>query len=176
MDINKLTENLSEFENLIVKLVSEKLEEIKKQIEDIKNPENKIFLRNEKGGDYYYIVITKFGMKIYSTKECNIEEDDKRFENNNYFIVEKRAWEVADKIDFHLRLERFKDEFCPNYAPNWNNENECKYSVEFDYNANEYCVNTHKYLEAKGNVYFSTRAITQRVCDILNKEQKSNNQ
>ena len=42
-------------------------------------------------------------------------DDNDNFGSNNYFKTEERAQEVANKINFLLRLERLHDTFCPDY-------------------------------------------------------------
>ena len=93
------------------------------------------------------------------------------FEGNNYFRTEKRAQEVADKINLLLKLERLHDTFCPDYKPNWN-DGENKYFVFYDNNSKRYAFNAVAIVEYEPIVYFPTREIAQKVCDILNAEQE----
>lgn len=97
--------------------------------------------------------------------------DNNYFNNNNYFKTVQRADEVADKINLLLRLERLHDIYCPDYVPNWNN-NEWKYSVFYD-NSKDYKgykVDCSVTFECKTDVFFPTKEIAQKVCDILNAE------
>lgn len=97
--------------------------------------------------------------------------DNAHFRHNNYFHTEKRAEEVADKINLLLKLERLHDTFCPDYVPNWGND-VIKYTVGFDiYHKKWYIGQTFVHKAASG-VYFPTKEIAQKVCDILNAEER----
>ena len=92
------------------------------------------------------------------------------FEGNNYFHTEKRAQEVADKINFLLKLERLHDIYCPDYVPDWGNHDEYKYSIFYNnYNRN-YCIGMFSVNNYKNNAFFATKEIAQKVCNILNAE------
>lgn len=90
------------------------------------------------------------------------------FDNNNYFKTEKRAQEVADKINFLLKLERLHDIYCPNYVPDWDDFSTFKHSVIYNPAEKKW------YQTVTGVIgtctYFPTEEIAQKVCDILNAE------
>lgn len=126
------------------------------------------FKRVAQGEQYYHIevgldacVCPLSDIDIYYNKMC--------YENNNYFHTEERAQEVADKIRFLLKLERLHDIYCPDYKPDWNST-EYKHSVYFDHSRRKYSWDSFAYSEYAGAVYFPTKEIAQKVCDILNKE------
>lgn len=98
--------------------------------------------------------------------------DNAHFRHNNYFHTKERAQEVADKINFLLKLERLHDTFCPDYVPDWNDYDKYKYTVFYDYRNRSYRIGSYEGVEYKANVYFATREIAQKVCDILNAELK----
>ena len=98
------------------------------------------------------------------------------FEGNNYFHTEQRAKEVADKINLLLKLERLHDTFCPNYMPDFNDEDATKWYLfvsvrdkKWHWEICHACVNDVL-------VYFSSAEIAQKVCDILNAELKEENE
>lgn len=129
------------------------------------------FERVDKGENYYYIGILNSDGTITTSKcweefQCG---DNERFKNNNYFKTVQRAEEIADKINFLLRLERLHDTFCPDYVPDWN-DNEYKYCVFYDNTDKRYRGILVVAAEYKTNVYFATAEIAQKVCDILNAE------
>lgn len=95
--------------------------------------------------------------------------DNAHFRHNNYFHTGQRAKEVADKINLLLRLERLHDTFCPDYVPNWNSD-EYKYFVFYDNSNRCYRASFFTATEYKTNVFFATKEIAHKVCDILNAE------
>ena len=123
--------------------------------------------------EYYWSVGTTFvneGKAVACRHYENYDRGDNNyFDNNNYFKTVQRAREVADKINFLLRLERLHDTFCPKYVPDWDNDM-IKYIVGFDaYNKKWYIGQTFVNKDVSG-VYFPTKEIAQKVCDILNAE------
>lgn len=126
-----------------------------------------------------------FGCGAWALKQIEREWHDFNnmtdFEGNNYFHTEQRAQEVANKINFLLKLERLHDIYCPDYVPDWNNYNERKYVVNVVYKGKGYSakgelvashtIGTKNFAE----VYFPTLEIAQKVCDILNAERNEGN-
>jgi len=100
----------------------------------------------------------------------NYYDDMTNFRYNNYFKTVQRAEEIADKINFLLKLERLHDIYCPEYVPDWNNESTWKHSVYFNSKSKQYCYNGTLCGDRICEVYFPTGEIAQKVCDILNEE------
>lgn len=169
MNIKELKTELENTKREVENLNS-RIKEIEKQISESRNN----FGRANKGETYYVISYGKC-FDVYKSTEDYTDIDTIRFQNNNYFLTKERAQEVVDKINFLLRLERFKDELCPDYIPNWNNANELKYNIYFDYDINEYCIDTNGCWGKKNEVYFPTREVAEQVCNTLNEELKHNN-
>ncbi len=125
--------------------------------------------------EYYWSVGTTYVNegKAATCRHCENFDcgDTNYFLNNNYFKTHERAQEVADKMNFLLKLERLHDVFCPDYVPDWNS-NEWKYFVFYDNSKGYkgYRVDTRATFECKTNVFFPTSEIAQKVCDVLNAE------
>ena len=165
--------------------IENKIYDLKRAIESCKNVikanENEIkkleaekeesaFERVEKGLRYYYIRIDWLGASTDIIIDKRSEFDNARFENNNYFLTVGRAEEVADKINFLLKLGRLHDMFCPDYKPDWEEgKDECKWFIRFDAKNKEYLAFwTTIYRDA--TVYFDSKETAKKVCEILNKE------
>lgn len=144
------------------------IESSEKEIEMLKS-KGPAFERVEESKKYYFIGDFLGKIIDYSTFEEESEIHKRRFENNNYFLTDERAEEVADKINFLLKLERLHDIYCPNYKPDWNNMEENKWYATFDSRNKKYTrFWTNVYLEAV--VYFDSKETAEKVCEILNKE------
>ena len=91
------------------------------------------------------------------------------FEGNNYFHTKERAQEVADKINLLLKLERLHDTFCQDYVPDWASH-VTKYTVGFDICRKKWYIGQTFVHNGVSGVYFPTKEIAQKVCDILNAE------
>ena len=138
--------------------------------------ERPAFERVEEGKKYY--TVTADSDNGIFVKEC-IEEyirfDKSNFENNNYFLTKERAEEVADKINFLLKLERLHDTFCPDYKPDWKYNWEKKFYILFD-NVRGIYLNDYAYsypTDDQTTVYFDSKETAVKVCEILNKEIKN---
>lgn len=166
--------------------IENKIYDLKRVIEGCKNVikanENEIkkleaekekpaFERLKKGEGYYSIrkgIAGEFISDLLT--EENTSFDKNYFENNNYFHTKERAEEVADKINFLLKLERLHDTFCPDYKPDWNDGATTKWCVVFDYGKKEYISCWNTFIDNHATVYFDSKETTEKVCDILNKE------
>ena len=127
------------------------------------------FKRVSYGSNYFVVDVGSLGVGTCKLSDIDEDIDKDYFEGNNYFKTVQRAEEVVGKINFLLRLERLHDTFCPEYVPDWN-DNEHKYCVFYDNTDKRYRGNLVVATEYKTNVYFATAEIARKVCDILNKE------
>ena len=179
-ELEQLNERISQLTDLVasandtIKNAEEMIklaEQERDRLADQRRESEPKFERVKKNENYYYL---EFGSAlgtatIYSDIDTGHHVDKNRFDNNNYFHTEQRAQEVADKINFLLKLERLHDTFCPEYVPDWDNDM-IKYIVGFDaYNKKWYIGQTFVNKDVSG-VYFPTKGIAQKVCDIFNKE------
>ncbi len=182
-ELEKLSERIAQLA-VAVKTGSEAIKSMETALKAAKEERDRLlnqqkkqeskFERVEKNENYYYL---EFGSvlgtaTIYSEAETGHHIDKNRFDNNNYFHTEERAQEVADKINFLLKLERLRDTFCPDYIPDWNNNNEQKYFVFYDNGSNHYESSVVIAVEYEPTVYFPTREIAQKVRNVLNAEQE----
>nr|DAR47207.1 MAG TPA: hypothetical protein [Caudoviricetes sp.] len=132
--------------------------------------EKPTFERVEKGLRYYGVAVSWLGATIEFYIDNRSLFGSEMFKNNNYFLTKERAEEVADKINFLLKLERLHDTFCPDYKPDWEEgKDECKWFIRFDAKNKEYLAFwTTIYRDA--TVYFDSKETAKKVCEILNKE------
>lgn len=148
------------------------IESSEKEIEMLKSKEP-TFERVKKDKSYY--LLGDFSGKIiaHPIPDDGSEIHKRRFENNNYFHTEERADEVADKINFLLKLERLYDTFCPDYKPDWNDGIKAKWNVVFDYDEKKYVSYWNAVIDSHTTVYFDSKKIADKVCEILNEEIKN---
>lgn len=131
------------------------------------------FKRVGDGNTYYRVGVTtkQAGqMNAVHNVDYHSVDDNSRFQNNNYFHTNERAQEVADKINFLLKLERLYDTFCPDYVPDWNDWRTKKWEIDYENSQGRYRALSTPSTESKTAVYFPTEDIAQKVCDILNAE------
>ena len=149
----------------------DKCKELEDKIEQAKQGDEPKFERRE--GELYFWVSTNNGKADCVATIDNTGRYDKPwYDNNNYFKTQERAQEVANKINFLLKLERFHDTFCPDFVPDWDDFNSCKYMILYDHDHKiykyMYCYST----EHRTLAFFPSEEIAQKVCCILNKENR----
>lgn len=153
-----------------------RVSEYEHMISVIKAQDDESFERLPKGENYFMVIVDYGNGKAITEiiREDYDYADNARFDNNNYFKTSERTEEVADKINFLLKLERFHDRFCPNFVPDWDDFNSCKYMILYDHDHKiykyMYCYST----EQRTLAFFPSEEIAKKVCDILNKERENN--
>lgn len=169
MDNTKIKNTIQQLANIQSQCqeLIDRIREIEKEIEQ----DNESKFERVPKGESYYTVDFECGIAFASTDcEDYVTMDDFRFDNNNYFKTCERAQEVADKINFLLKLERLHDTFCSNYVPDFNDFSTLKYTIYCDRNNKMYKTIPCYSAEHRTQVYFPSEEIAQKVCDILNKE------
>lgn len=181
MNIEELNERIEQLTNLIItseetiSQLNETLKSVEQERDRLADERRELepkFERVEQD-EYYYSIKLDAVCTVFLRREDYWDMDDKRYNLNNYFHSSKRAQEVADKIRFLLKLERLHDIYCPDYSPNWKEENnEHKYCVYYDNVDGKYCIDWWTNCIYQPTVYFPTETIAQQVCDRLNKERE----
>lgn len=166
---------MSDYEKLKQELeaLRDKCKELEDKIEQAEQ-DDKQFERVPKNEEYFMVIVDFANGKAIAD---NIREDydyvdDTRYDSNNYFKTCERAQEVADKINFLLKLERLHDTFCPDYKPDFDDFSSYKYAISYDHNEKIYKVIYCFPAEHRTLAYFPSEEIAKKVCDILNKENK----
>lgn len=178
--IEQLEERIAQLTEL-VNTGTETLESLKETLKTVEKERDRLadqrkesepkFERVKEGEEYYFIDFDVFkSLLVLRETEGGYAVDDAAYEKNDYFKTKERAQEVADKINLLLKLERLHDIYCPNYVPDWSDEDESKYVVYYDNQDKCYKINSFYVTEYKPDVAFPTSEIAQKVCDILNAE------
>lgn len=177
-ELEKLNERISQLTEL-VKTGSEAIknmetalkvaEEERDRLADQRREQEQKFERVKEKEKYYFIHNGCRDFVVTSDTEMGYPLDEASYNSNNYYHTEQRAQEVVNKINFLLKLERLHDTFCPDYKPDWNDD-EYKYLVFYDNRSKRYIVDASGFREHKADVFFATVEIAYKVCDILNGE------
>lgn len=141
--------------------VEERINELQKQIDELKAETKNKFKRVGVTENYFTVAIERG--KAITALSCDVHDDydDKRFENNNYFLTKERAEEVAKKINALLKFERIYDTLCPEYKPNWYRGDEVKWFVIDNYLENDAYYDARTYYKNPTVTYFPTDKIDE---------------
>lgn len=143
-----------------------KLEELQKEAEMQKKQEE---WKPEIGDSYFYISSNFEAMnKVKGT--TSFETD--RISNGNCFKTKERAEQVAEKMRLLLRLEQLHDMLCPDYVPDWSNEDEHKFYLFYDGKASNWKYTYWSTFDFRIGEYFDTEENAEKAAEILNKEMK----
>lgn len=158
--------------------LKEKIEQMEKELNELK----KAVLKQEEPKfertDRYFCVGLdgKYNFEVIAQTDVNSIFDNYHYDNNNYFHIYERAEEVAEKIKLLLKLERLHDTFCPDFVPDLNNTDYDRYGVYYDVEEKAWRNVSYSFSVNPVDVYFSTKEIAQKVCDILNSEKENENE
>lgn len=144
----------------------EKLEALEKEAETQKEQEELKPWKPEAGEKYFFV-----DNDFLSHSFCNMndEVDSYNFEIGNCFRTEERAEQVAKKMRLLLKLEQLHDQLCPDYVPDWEND-EAKFYVYFSHIQNNWRVSFSTAWWYPCMVVFDTEESAQKAAEILNKE------
>lgn len=87
----------------------------------------------------------------------------------NCFPTEEHAEQVAEKMRFLLRLEQLHDMICPDYVPDYGDD-ETKYHIYFSHLQGKYNISCSTSWENPCMVAFDTKENALKATEILNKE------
>lgn len=189
MNIQELNERIEQLTNLVIS-ADETIKNAKEMITLAEQERDRLAdqrresepeFERVKDREYYHSVGCHFcnegEMVACRHYENHDRGDDKYFANNNYFRTEKRAKEVASKINLLLKLERLHDTFCPDYVPDWGNRWLSKYYIYQDKSMGNIWIWGEVNTDSDAvQVYFPTEEIAQKVCNVLNAELKEENE
>lgn len=144
-----------------------KLEELRKEAEAQKEQEELNPWKPEVEEGYFYIGNT-LGIGEYFNGGDYI--DDKLITAGNCFRTKERAEQVAKKMRLLLRLEQLHDMLCPDYVPDYEDDDEVKSHVYFDHSLDRYDISYSTRRENLCMVAFDTKKNALKAAEILNKE------
>lgn len=145
-----------------------KLEEMQKEAEEQKKQEELKPWKPEYQHGYFAIEGTAFKVERYTNFEDDI--DKLTISSGNCFPAKERAEQVAEKMRMLLRLEQLHDMLCPDYEPDYEDDDEVKSHVYFDHSLERYDISYSTRRENPCMVAFDTKKNALKAAEILNKE------
>lgn len=161
-----------------------KIEELKEKIKqaeqlvdnlklDLENLEREPSFERLPKGKKYYTIQGKFArFFVNDWQESSALFDKCCHYYNNYFYTGERARVVLNKIEFLLKMERFYDTYCPDYTPNWKDD-EPKYFICYGTDENKFIPDWSISYKDALRTYFPNVETAQTICDKLNEELKN---
>ena len=117
-----------------------------------------------KNGEGYYKLANSTSVTT-DVEECH-SIDNKCYDNANYFSTEEKAEEINFKQTLFRKLQRFSDENGGDEI-DWNDGDQLKYFISFNYNSNAFYIDFQHRLRDFGNVYFISRKVAEQAVDLF---------
>ena len=137
------------------------IEELKAEVARLKDKEAL------KRTEYYYF------LNIDGDGDFYIDEDNDGlttdyYDNWNYFLSEESSERFLSAVEELKVLQHYHEMYCPNYIPNWNDEDEIKWYVFFNKSISRYQYSYGTYDFRLNEIYFDLEETVRKVCDRLN--------
>ncbi len=144
-----------------------KLEELQKEAEEQKKQEEPKPWKPAYGQNYFAL-----SGNFTACKCTNYGDHFEEFPISigNCFPTKERAEQVAEKIRLLLRLEQLHDMLCPDYVPDWENEDEHKFYLFYDGKTGNWKYTYWSAFDFRVGEYFDTEKNAEKAAEILNKE------
>lgn len=144
-----------------------KLEALRKEAKMQKKQEEPKPWKPERGEKYFTIENSFYAFQY---TYCEDIIDEPKILSGNCFRTEERAEQVAKKMRLLLRLEQLHDMLCPDYVPDWSNEDEHKFYLFYDGKAGNWKYTYWSAFDFRVGEYFDTEENAEKAAEILNKE------
>ena len=137
------------------------IEELRAEVKRLKNEE--AFKRTE---HYYFLNIDGDGDFYIDENDDGITTD--YYDNWNYYLSEESSERFLSAVEELKVLQHYHEMYCPNYIPNWNDEDEVKWYVFFNKTLGRYQYSYDTYDFRLNEIYFDSEETVRKVCDRLN--------
>lgn len=147
--------------NFLMAKLYDTIAEIKKEtmaLEEEEQAKNKVKQWEPQGGDWYINSLgrVKQGASMANSQLLGVERP-----------TQELAERAAREMRIHNRLLAYRDEFCPEYEPDWANHTHSKFRLQYGHAQKKFFVDENTYLEVFGAVYFP-QAIAVQLVEKLN--------
>ena len=137
------------------------IEELRAEVKRLKNEE--AFKRTE---HYYFLNIDGDGDFYIDEDNDGITTD--YYDNWNYYLSEESSERFLSAVEELKVLQHYHEMYCPNYIPNWNDEDEVKWYVFFNKALGRYQYSYDTYNFRLNEIYFDSEETVRKVCYKLN--------
>ena len=144
-----------------IEKLEKQIEELRAEVKRLKNEE--AFKRTE---HYYFLNIDGDGDFYIDEDNDGITTD--YYDNWNYFLSEESSERFLSAVEELKVLQHYHEMYCPNYIPNWNDEDEVKWYVFFNKALDRYQYSYDTYDFRLNEIYFDSEETVRKVCDKLN--------
>lgn len=144
-----------------IERLEKQIEELKAEVERLKNEEEL-----ERTEHYYFLNID--GTGTFYIDEDNDGMTTDLYQNMDYFLSEDSAKYLLSAIYELKKLQHLHEIYCPDYVPDWDNEDEKKFGIVFNKLEHKYQYTNVAGCYKLNDIYFDSRETASKVCDRMN--------
>jgi hypothetical protein len=153
------------------KAMTEEIEKLKAELAE-KDKHETVWIP-EFDDSYMYINPSGGVVSTFSRDDNASDNDFRRINFNNVYhsnntTREHLKWYANNVLRIQNRLMQLHELLCPDYFPNWENNNEFKFYLYYNYGTDIWYYD-YRYSESIYVVYF-TKEAAEKACEILNRE------
>ncbi len=127
--------------------IKKELEELNNKVKELEKEKNKKW-KLKKGDEYYCFDFREEGIKAYFYRDDYVDKIN--FILGNYFTknddmkeCKNKVIKTIEKLELLTELQNYAEEINEGWKPDWDNEDEYKYHIYFNFDAkvfeNDYC-------------------------------------
>lgn len=140
---------LKEYEsNNKVSILVSKINDFDEWFEEIQEPTDSIHWKPKNGDEYFYI--SDYG-NVYSDIWSDKHVDNERLALGAIYRTEEECEGAKERSLAEARLRR-----TSTFKPDWNNDNQNKWTVYYDHNSEELLIEATAFLQYSSAIYFDT--------------------
>lgn len=158
---NIIEERIKEMEKLVNKQ-NEEISKLKEELAKQQQEENKKKWWTPKNGEKYYYIDSE--NKLYGEINTNHEIDTLRINTNNCFKTKEEVERELFERQLRFKLKKFAYENNEEEI-DWNNENQRKYGVIYDYKIEEVQFSVCSYCPEYNQIYFTSPEVIKKAIE-----------
>lgn len=128
------------------------IQQLQRELEELKNKETPKRWRGKKGDDYYYISSLCHVEKSFETKVVP-EVDERRYEIGNYFKTEEEAKQKLEYIKTEQQLKDIALRLNEGVEIDWEREKQWKYYIEYSFEDKMFTTDYWNTFKQQGTIY-----------------------
>lgn len=165
--INELTDQISKARAILNNLTTQ-LDVEKNKSEDRKEPSIEDRWTPNEGEKCFAINGLGNYIAMITFEKGYVANPFMFYDHYNVWKTEKRAEEIFNKTKLLWLMEQIHDILCPDYKPNWEDNNEDKHFVYFAVNNDKWLYDYNYCICKTSTTYFDTEEHAEQACKILN--------
>lgn len=148
--------------------LKKQIAELQEKIEKLENEEKENKRWRAESGELYYCINGRGKFDAFT--ELYDTSDDYRYKTRNYFKTEEETKEYQEKVNIYYDLMDFAEELSKDDPVDWNNENQEKYFIQYNTDADTIEQEYEYTVKNLGQIYCTDFNYREKAMDKFGKE------